>query len=229
MIGRLFIGDVEINKQMLRDGAAWFNDPESDGWGREYQEIETLAKNEKRGVWGVEGLKPAWEFRAQEYAKKTNVNTPKQAVDFKVSYSELPDKISQTTYIAETAKVPAGFIVVGVGYVGQASDRKLVKVIKKPNSGDLSCYGYQIPSPYIKSQVTISKLCPTTAFGGNANYIENGRELARAYANTALNNLGVAFRMYKVSGNANEFAYILMMNFFFQITTYNLFLANCYV
>lgn len=70
--GKLFIGENEINKQMLRDGAAWFNVPEceSDPNSNEYIELEKLAKTEKRGVWSVEGLKPAWVFREEKYAKE---------------------------------------------------------------------------------------------------------------------------------------------------------------
>ena len=41
---------------------------------------EAQAKAEKRGVWGIEGLKPAWEFRAE---KANSANEPKNLPDSK--------------------------------------------------------------------------------------------------------------------------------------------------
>lgn len=71
-IGKLFIGDIEINQQMLRDGAAWYNLPEKEFAAdrKQYQELENLAKSEKLGVWGIVGLKPSWEFRTERYDKE---------------------------------------------------------------------------------------------------------------------------------------------------------------
>ena len=73
-VGQIFLKDVDISRQMLRDGAAWFavleNGGQSPSESANYQLHESQAKAEKRGVWGVEGMKPAWEFRAaREEAK----------------------------------------------------------------------------------------------------------------------------------------------------------------
>jgi endonuclease YncB( thermonuclease family) len=69
-IGQLYVGGVDVSQQMLRDGAAWHILPEKSGQEetqRElYQTNQALAKAEKRGVWSVENLQPAWEFRAQK-------------------------------------------------------------------------------------------------------------------------------------------------------------------
>lgn len=68
--GKLFVKGVDISQQMLRDGAAWYSVPEKNGQSEaeslRYQENETQAKAEKRGVWSVENLKPAWEYRAEK-------------------------------------------------------------------------------------------------------------------------------------------------------------------
>ena len=69
-VGQILLDGRDISQQMLRDGAAWLAvkdkasiPPE----GREmYSNNEAQAKLEKRGVWGVENLKPAWEFRAEK-------------------------------------------------------------------------------------------------------------------------------------------------------------------
>lgn len=63
VVGQVVLkGGVDLSQQMLRDGAAWFY---NNGTGNldDYKMTEAAAKAEKRGVWGVEGLKPAWEFR----------------------------------------------------------------------------------------------------------------------------------------------------------------------
>ncbi|HEX8735479.1 MAG TPA: thermonuclease family protein [Pyrinomonadaceae bacterium] len=69
-IGQLLVGGVDVSQQMLRDGAAWHVLPEVSGQDevgtKIYTDTEKQAKEEKRGVWGIEGLKPAWEFRAEK-------------------------------------------------------------------------------------------------------------------------------------------------------------------
>ena len=71
-IGRLLVKGVDVSQQMLRDGAAWYSVPEKNGQDEVqslmYQDNETQAKTEKRGVWSVENLKPAWEYRAEKEA-----------------------------------------------------------------------------------------------------------------------------------------------------------------
>ncbi len=72
-IGQVLLNGVDISQQMLRDGAAWYSSAEKDIQGpaesKVYQYNESLAKNEKRGVWSIADLKPAWEFRAEKEEK----------------------------------------------------------------------------------------------------------------------------------------------------------------
>jgi endonuclease YncB( thermonuclease family) len=73
--GKVLLNGVDVGQQMLRDGAAWYAVLEKNNQNETesilYQNTETLARNEKRGVWSIAGLKPAWEFRAaKEEAKK---------------------------------------------------------------------------------------------------------------------------------------------------------------
>lgn len=71
-IGRLTLGDVDVSQQMLRDGAAWHIPQQVSGQERSefdsYSATEATAKTEKRGVWSIPGLKPAWEVRAEKDA-----------------------------------------------------------------------------------------------------------------------------------------------------------------
>ena len=72
-VGQVFLEGVDVSRQMLRDGAAWYALPEKNGQEplerESYQTIEAQAKTEKRGVWGLENIKPAWEFRAEKIAR----------------------------------------------------------------------------------------------------------------------------------------------------------------
>jgi endonuclease YncB( thermonuclease family) len=71
-VGQLFVKGVDVGQQMLRDGAAWYSVPDQSGQDEAesllYQNNETQAKTEKRGVWGVPDLKPSWEYRAEKEA-----------------------------------------------------------------------------------------------------------------------------------------------------------------
>ena len=99
-VSQLFVGGVDITQQMLRDGAAWYSptgmEDKSNKDNETYLSNQAQARAEKRGVWGVEGLKPAWEFRAakaerehaQEMAKLEEIK--KQNEYQKVSKKKLP-------------------------------------------------------------------------------------------------------------------------------------------
>jgi endonuclease YncB( thermonuclease family) len=60
---------VDLSLQMMRDGAAWHEpsatSDQSANEAADYSAIQELAKNEKRGIWSVPGLKPPWEVRAE--------------------------------------------------------------------------------------------------------------------------------------------------------------------
>ena len=78
---------------MLRDGAAWYALPEKSAQdkteGEEYLSIEAQARTEKRGVWGVENLKAAWEFRAERAELQNREEQAKRA-------ASMPQTISET-------------------------------------------------------------------------------------------------------------------------------------
>lgn len=67
---QLYVVGLDIAQQMLRDGAAWHMSPEQSGQDSQesvvYQQNQEQAKSEKRGVWAIENLKPAWQFRADK-------------------------------------------------------------------------------------------------------------------------------------------------------------------
>lgn len=110
-VGQIFLKDVDISRQMLRDGAAWFaikqNGGQSPAESANYQSYESLAKSEKRGVWGIEGMKPAWEFRAAkeearqaaeraEFERIKNENQARQNAEAEARQKEREEKLSAT-------------------------------------------------------------------------------------------------------------------------------------
>src|SRR5687768_3699216 len=66
-IGKVQIGDIDVAMQMLRDGAVWYLVPEGGGQMEPdraaYLELERQARAEKRGIWGIANIKPAFELR----------------------------------------------------------------------------------------------------------------------------------------------------------------------
>ena len=74
LTGRVLNGNIDLSEQMLRDGAAWYailkKDSQDSNEREVYQATETTAKSERRGVWGIRALKPAWEFRAEKQASE---------------------------------------------------------------------------------------------------------------------------------------------------------------
>ncbi len=108
-VGQIFLKDVDISRQMLRDGAAWFaileNGGQSPAQSESYQSHESQAKAEKRGVWGIEGMKPAWEFRAAreearqaaeraEFEKIKNENQARQNAEAEARKKEREEKLA---------------------------------------------------------------------------------------------------------------------------------------
>ena len=69
--GQLYLNGVDIGQQMVRDGAAWHAPAAKTGQGAvestAYDSNQAQAKAEKRGIWSIPDLKPAWQFRAERY------------------------------------------------------------------------------------------------------------------------------------------------------------------
>lgn len=86
-VGKVEVGDVDVGMQMIRDGAAWHADLEKGGQdAREravYEDNQVQAKNEKRGIWSVEGLRPAWEVRAEK--RKAEAMRQKEALEAQIA------------------------------------------------------------------------------------------------------------------------------------------------
>jgi endonuclease YncB( thermonuclease family) len=78
-MGQLEVDGVDISEQLVRDGAAWvmpLSDPAQETAAHAvYRRAEALARSDKRGIWTVPNLKPAWEYRAEMAAKQRQASS----------------------------------------------------------------------------------------------------------------------------------------------------------
>jgi endonuclease YncB( thermonuclease family) len=81
-IGRVTLDGVDLSLQMIRDGAAWHEPKDASGQhpdeAADYDTQQSLAKNEKRGVWSVPALKTPWEVRADKEQAQRALETARR-------------------------------------------------------------------------------------------------------------------------------------------------------
>lgn len=85
LVGRILLEQADVNAQMLRDGVAWYYQPDESDLSEAdklvYPGCEQAARAEKRGLWqDNEPLSP-WEFRRREEAKTYVSVVPKTTAD----------------------------------------------------------------------------------------------------------------------------------------------------
>ncbi|HEV8367484.1 MAG TPA: thermonuclease family protein [Pyrinomonadaceae bacterium] len=78
LVGRVLLNETDISAQMLRDGAAWFDNrfTLSEPQREMYSQSERAARNERRGLWQTDGAVAPWEFVKAEALKTTSVVGP---------------------------------------------------------------------------------------------------------------------------------------------------------
>jgi len=68
-VGKVTMHGSDISMQLIRDGAAWHEPTKTSGQAAaeasEYDSNQQQAKNEKRGIWSVPGLKTPWQIQAE--------------------------------------------------------------------------------------------------------------------------------------------------------------------
>ncbi len=83
LIGKVFLGDMDVAAQMIRDGVAWYDKPDESHLGvleqQLYDASEQAARNERRGLWHDTSPMAPWEFRKAQLAKlnPTPVSLPR--------------------------------------------------------------------------------------------------------------------------------------------------------
>lgn len=76
-VARVYVGDTDVNAELVRRGAAWVYRKYSDD--RALLELEREAREQKRGLWALPESQrvPPWEYRASERSA-----TAKRSADF---------------------------------------------------------------------------------------------------------------------------------------------------
>lgn len=105
IVGKVTLDGIDLSQQLLRDGAAWFAvPPESHNKTplyKDYAAVETAAKTEKRGVWGINGMKTAWEFREEKVlAEKRQAEEEAEKIN-RARLAELETQRAEKQRIAE--------------------------------------------------------------------------------------------------------------------------------
>lgn len=137
-VGQLFLKNVDISQQMIRDGAAWYAMPQKSGQDAAeseiYQNHEAQAKSEKLGIWSIADLKPSWQIRAEAVENQRRQEAARKAAEEAAIIAEAKQKQQQQktpvkplmsresqllTATAANVKLPANMKLVGglmVGY-----------------------------------------------------------------------------------------------------------------
>ena len=73
IVGRVLLNNADMNAQMIRDGAAWFDPSFKGELGEEkhdiYSQSQQAARTEKRGLWQTGDAVAPWEFVKNQEAK----------------------------------------------------------------------------------------------------------------------------------------------------------------
>ena len=92
MVGRVSVDGVDLSAQLLIDGAAWHEPQAVSGQPRaeatEYASHEGSAKEAKRGVWSIDGIKTPWlvrQERREAAEREEAARRPKQARSFGIN------------------------------------------------------------------------------------------------------------------------------------------------
>lgn len=105
IVGKVVTDGIDLSQQLLRDGAAWFvisaESHNKTPLYQDYAQVETAAKTEKRGVWGIAGMKTAWEFREEKIlAEKRKAEEESEKID-QARLAELEAKRAEKQRIVE--------------------------------------------------------------------------------------------------------------------------------
>ncbi len=129
-VGKAYLDGVDLGQQLVRDGAAWHLPIDRSGQEAAESEVydnnQAMAKAEKRGIWSIANLTPAWEFRAQKdrsYGTSDFVNTATS--DIKESKNYRYTKNDPDMWIDVGGDALAQKNSVGLMYYGYDAEKKI--------------------------------------------------------------------------------------------------------
>ena len=145
--GKVIAEGMDVAIQMLRDGAAWYSVPESSSQAEDdrstYLEAEGLAKAEKRGVWSLTGVRPAYELRLErEKAAQERLVAERKAILERISRTGLrPPTIGMQFVEFDIVCGHSDLDSVEGSQDTEGSDLKIF-LAPTPNRARFACLGY---------------------------------------------------------------------------------------
>ncbi len=129
-VGKAYLDGIDLGQQLVRDGAAWHLPIDRSGQepaeSQVYDMNQAMAKAEKRGIWSIANLTPAWEFRAQKDRSFENsdvANTPGPIARENKNYNYA--KNDQDMWIDVGGEPLAQRNVLGSMYYGYDAEKKI--------------------------------------------------------------------------------------------------------
>lgn len=227
---RVFSGEIDLGLQMVRDGAAWVDAEDSaksldEQTLRAYQEMERMARQERRGIWQEDNPTPPWIYRNQQIeaarnaelavqreraqaqeARRAEERARRQAVPHPAPTPVmLPVQQRGVTHISMNAALPKGFVVVGIGRTSEKPNETL-RAIKRAASGDTICMDTPVPEAFVITGDLFSDLCPSSLRYNNAMRIDEADAVLQARVRQAITALDRAARMYTITSAGSEFS-----------------------
>lgn len=93
IVGQVFVGNMDVGAQMLRDGVGWYNKFDeanlSDVERQIYLGSEAAARSERRGLWQEDAPVAPWDYRRAQLAPPLTPASPATAV----AYSSSPQNL----------------------------------------------------------------------------------------------------------------------------------------
>lgn len=110
IVGRVLINDADMNAQMIRDGAAWYDPSYKNQLGVSQQEIyfqsEQAARGEKRGLWQSDGAIAPWEYVKNEKTKRETVASLLRSTSRRADRST-PELTSESLISTRSSSAPS--------------------------------------------------------------------------------------------------------------------------
>lgn len=82
IIGKVFLKEIDVGAQMIRDGVAWFSKDYDTSLTENEREVyaasEVAARNEQRGLWQDKNALPPWEFKEAQRRGQLQKPSPSQ-------------------------------------------------------------------------------------------------------------------------------------------------------
>jgi endonuclease YncB( thermonuclease family) len=117
LVGQVWLTDMDVCAQMLRDGAAWYKSHEgelSELDRQIYEASQTAARNERRGLWQEDSPQSPWDFRNAQLPMPTPSLQRQSATSGRgrsvgLSSEDLMNSVRQSSSLVSSVTQPSSF------------------------------------------------------------------------------------------------------------------------